>query len=602
MRGASDDETLDERIESFLRGKGDALCVGDVGLPDIRLTLESAGNADPECTPRVDDDGAVNFNASEPLVMCGKDRQANLAEMATLALQLEAMRAAVGDEAQRRRDVSSSQSQEQTETEEQSMQRFQASPRSNAAEVEEASVRRASALRGVQPASRGRWNLQRAIFRALDADGDGRLGCAELLRFAQLTGFDGSEADWGGEFRDLCAAHADGDPAGPTLPGFRLMLDDTSDDGFHCTDKELAKVCSQLASGLGADANSACPLGSADPTVNPGVTHVALPSDQGGERAWGDTEEETEEGPRSSGAKTTIDLEVAPQHIRRDEVEPVDAEELLRKAWEEREAAGEKLGEESEGEGELKDGSGAVSGAPQGIAVVCHPTEPSRTFDSSCVWHSAADDSRLLDDLLVEAGVPHLAERTGRCRHTGCKASREETQSGHSRPAQHHHPAKLARRGALRGPAATPKADAAVDVDVSSILRSELLQLGTKEAMRDQKRIPQLAKRIMVAHLPLVGVAKALQTMASTFNREDVVRPHKLAIAYVFHEMLLCLGPTSDFATQGGQHFLAHIGQPISRMPLDKLAPFLKLLTMWRCAYTDHFLRELREAWMRRGT
>merc|ERR1719195_1590601 len=54
-------------------------------------------------------------------------------------------------------------------------------------------------------------------------------------------------------------------------------------------------------------------------------------------------------------------------------------------------------------------------------------------------------------------------------------------------------------------------------------LSMELLALGSKEALHNSKKIPNLAKWIATEHLPTAGAAKVLRSMATVFLRQDVL-------------------------------------------------------------------------------
>lgn len=91
-----------------------------------------------------------------------------------------------------------------------------------------------------------RAELAAALFRACDADGNGRLVEAEMWEFAQLSGFEGSREEWGKEFALLCGDH-DMDPrTGVDEPVFRCLLDDDSQEGCYCSDAELETILATL--------------------------------------------------------------------------------------------------------------------------------------------------------------------------------------------------------------------------------------------------------------------------------------------------------------------------------------------------------------------
>eukprot|EP00435_Cladocopium_sp_Y103_P068572 s344_g31.t1 len=83
-------------------------------------------------------------------------------------------------------------------------------------------------------------DLKSSIFNALDQDGDRRLGSAEMRRFAELSGFEGDDADWQEEYQMLC------DPQGCDFNAFGQLLDDDSEDGLFVSDAELVEMMQEL--------------------------------------------------------------------------------------------------------------------------------------------------------------------------------------------------------------------------------------------------------------------------------------------------------------------------------------------------------------------
>eukprot|EP00408_Alexandrium_pacificum_P021106 CAMPEP_0171184912 /NCGR_PEP_ID=MMETSP0790-20130122/16027_1 /TAXON_ID=2925 /ORGANISM="Alexandrium catenella, Strain OF101" /LENGTH=785 /DNA_ID=CAMNT_0011649911 /DNA_START=56 /DNA_END=2410 /DNA_ORIENTATION=- len=579
--------------------------------------------------------------------------EASLAEMATLALQLEAIRA---------------------------MQAGLA-PAVGAGKPdrggEAASVARVAGVKRRATPSAQRWKLQRSIFRALDQDGDGRLSCTELMPFAVLAGFDGSEEDWTEDFADLCETHAGGDEGGPTLPCFRAMLDDLSKNGFYCKDEELAglyekiqyheknRMALPVAPKATAPSTWVIPEDLLTPAIRvpepePWPMLVTLDSPEPQEPA--PTAQEEPEPEHIEEDAGPLDYDVSTM-LRRDEPEVIDVEEMLREAWEERVATGEKLAD-PDGEDEVVEtwgdadphlGRGKSAPAPRTPHQSQYETEATEVLEAledraseratevgtmmppdhetematelvadvdvatevveslgskrklpggSAVIQPPApgDESTVLDALLVQAGVAHLAECDVAAEPRERRPSQQDVGSQGPQGGNSERPAKSARRGALRaaggGGGAAARAPATpVEADSRVELRQELIQLGTRESMRDRRAIPGLAGRIATVHLPALGTATLLGTMADAFKREDVPRPHKLAILYVFHEMLLANCHRADFVADAAKHFLEGIGQTVARVPPDKLGPFIKLIGMWAHVYTDRYLRHLKGAW-----
>jgi len=98
--------------------------------------------------------------------------------------------------------------------------------------------------------------LIRAVFKACDADGDGRLDISEMLQFARFTGFDGSEMDWQEEYQMLCSQYK-GNRSSIDSDFFQQLVEDDSDDGCYCTDEELREMLSQLQPEPEADSGPA---------------------------------------------------------------------------------------------------------------------------------------------------------------------------------------------------------------------------------------------------------------------------------------------------------------------------------------------------------
>eukprot|EP00929_Paragymnodinium_shiwhaense_P006508 TRINITY_DN11000_c0_g1_i7.p1 TRINITY_DN11000_c0_g1~~TRINITY_DN11000_c0_g1_i7.p1 ORF type:complete len:672 (+),score=208.04 TRINITY_DN11000_c0_g1_i7:85-2100(+) len=98
----------------------------------------------------------------------------------------------------------------------------------------------------MDPAGMSRLELQQAIFKMADTDGDGRLESEELRVFAGTVGFDGNDAEWAKEFKTICEARqVDDEWLGPD--DFVAMLnDDETDDGLYCSDRQLRKVYNEF--------------------------------------------------------------------------------------------------------------------------------------------------------------------------------------------------------------------------------------------------------------------------------------------------------------------------------------------------------------------
>jgi len=87
-----------------------------------------------------------------------------------------------------------------------------------------------------------RSELIRAVFRACDADGNGRLTKDELERFAVHTGFDGGKDDWAEEYIILCEERSCNPSEGLCARRFVELVNDDTETGCPCTDEELRKM------------------------------------------------------------------------------------------------------------------------------------------------------------------------------------------------------------------------------------------------------------------------------------------------------------------------------------------------------------------------
>eukprot|EP00927_Polykrikos_kofoidii_P049607 TRINITY_DN43645_c0_g1_i1.p1 TRINITY_DN43645_c0_g1~~TRINITY_DN43645_c0_g1_i1.p1 ORF type:complete len:686 (+),score=151.53 TRINITY_DN43645_c0_g1_i1:87-2144(+) len=86
---------------------------------------------------------------------------------------------------------------------------------------------------------------QKAIFTALDVDGDRRLNWKEMRHFAELVGFDEDDEAWKAAFEDLCEVVAAPPTEGLDETGFLAVLDD-DDRGCYCKTAELRRILSKL--------------------------------------------------------------------------------------------------------------------------------------------------------------------------------------------------------------------------------------------------------------------------------------------------------------------------------------------------------------------
>jgi len=78
-----------------------------------------------------------------------------------------------------------------------------------------------------------------AAFDALDHDRDGALNLLELRRFAECSGFEGTDAEWAVEYERLCDEVGAEPEVGICFNIFMGLVDEDSDNGQYCTDDEL---------------------------------------------------------------------------------------------------------------------------------------------------------------------------------------------------------------------------------------------------------------------------------------------------------------------------------------------------------------------------
>lgn len=95
-------------------------------------------------------------------------------------------------------------------------------------------------------ASSGRQAMIRTVFRLCDSDNTGVLTADKMRFFANLTGFEGSDAEWSQEFALLCKDHGQVQSGGLDLQAFEALVNDNSTKGCFCSDEELKAMISRL--------------------------------------------------------------------------------------------------------------------------------------------------------------------------------------------------------------------------------------------------------------------------------------------------------------------------------------------------------------------
>jgi len=92
-------------------------------------------------------------------------------------------------------------------------------------------------------ASELRSDIIGAVFRACDADRDGRLSEKEMRGFAIHTGFRGTEEEWSKEYQSLCGASASSEM---DLELFEKLVNDRTDKGCYCTYEEMKTILDKI--------------------------------------------------------------------------------------------------------------------------------------------------------------------------------------------------------------------------------------------------------------------------------------------------------------------------------------------------------------------
>jgi len=85
-----------------------------------------------------------------------------------------------------------------------------------------------------------------AIFRALDDSGSGYLNSEAMKTFAVLSGFDEDDAAWREEFQLLCEDIGCQTSVGVDLEAFERLVNDPTEGGSYCSDRELEQICEEL--------------------------------------------------------------------------------------------------------------------------------------------------------------------------------------------------------------------------------------------------------------------------------------------------------------------------------------------------------------------
>ena len=95
------------------------------------------------------------------------------------------------------------------------------------------------------PASQTRERLIQDVFKHFDKNGDQLLSAPEMLSFASSVGFDGSYDEWLEEYRLICEGLGRTVEQCIDAASFLKLVNEDTDDGCYCSDKELAGMLGQ---------------------------------------------------------------------------------------------------------------------------------------------------------------------------------------------------------------------------------------------------------------------------------------------------------------------------------------------------------------------
>lgn len=85
-----------------------------------------------------------------------------------------------------------------------------------------------------------REQLIKEVFKHFDENGDQKLNAQEMLAFASSVGFDGTAEEWKEEYRLICEGLGRTVEQAIDAQSFLRLVNEDTDDGCYCSDKELA--------------------------------------------------------------------------------------------------------------------------------------------------------------------------------------------------------------------------------------------------------------------------------------------------------------------------------------------------------------------------
>jgi len=89
--------------------------------------------------------------------------------------------------------------------------------------------------------------LKRRVFAGCDKNQDGFLDCEEMMIFAVLTGFEGSDESWALEYERLCQECRVDLRPGIDIKILMTLVEDKSPFGFYCSNDQLEDFVKVLA-------------------------------------------------------------------------------------------------------------------------------------------------------------------------------------------------------------------------------------------------------------------------------------------------------------------------------------------------------------------
>jgi len=275
-----------------------------------------------------------------------------------------------------------------------------------------------------------------SVFDALDQDGDELLSSRELRRFAELSGFEGDDADWSLEYRLMCREWQVLPDAGIPRDVFTALVTDKSEIGCYCDEARLRVILKSLL-------DDATKMKRGDTTVHAKSlrddeikkaeeeTSVDAKPDDASSLA-GTTQADTQSHADSTSTYTTIATWVSTPVSASSRIRdgPIGAAPNIKRAGgsdlerEEAVAVVEKLGDYARAAQHIGQQNRPNHGAKQTLDLSCHVTQLSKRTAVAATEDAAATSAAWTPQLrLSPAGaVPRTSSRAPRSPRTS-KAS-----------------------------------------------------------------------------------------------------------------------------------------------------------------------------------